>query len=93
MNHKPQPVEPILLTTAQVAATLSMSISTVKAKITTGEIPSLKIGGLRRVAAEDLRQWVDEQREQARLENLKPEPLPDFIQQLMPKPKRRKKRA
>jgi excisionase family DNA binding protein len=50
-----------LLTVEAAAGLLSVSRSFVYQLITKGELPSVRIGGCRRVDAAALRQWLDEQ--------------------------------
>ena len=52
-NHKPT-VEPMVLTTKQVAAALGISERSVFNHIATGKLPSVRIGASRRVRVQDL---------------------------------------
>ncbi len=53
-------VEPWVLTPEQVAEALCLSRSTTYRLIETGELPTVRIGRLRRVRKEDLERWVAE---------------------------------
>jgi len=52
------PLGPLLLKVEDVAKALSVGRSEVYKLIQSGELPSIKIGRLRRVSAEELRAWV-----------------------------------
>jgi excisionase family DNA binding protein len=52
----------ILLSTSEVAHALGVSQRFVKNLIYTGDLPSLKVGRLRRVLLIDLEVWVERQR-------------------------------
>ncbi len=52
----------LLLSTPEVARALSVSERFVKQLIRSGSLPSLKVGRLRRVHADDLRAWVELQK-------------------------------
>jgi excisionase family DNA binding protein len=52
----------LLLSTSEVARSLGVSPRFVKSLIQAGELPSLKVGRLRRVALPDLEAWVERQR-------------------------------
>lgn len=52
------PVERILLRPGEVAEAIGMSRSRVYELIASGEIPSVKIGNVRRVPVDMLREWV-----------------------------------
>lgn len=53
-------LDPWVLTPEQVAEVLSLSRSTAYHLIETGELPSVRIGRLRRVRKVDLERWVEE---------------------------------
>lgn len=48
-----------LLTLDEVADRLGVSLSTVKNRVRSGELTSVKVGGLRRVRPVDLKEYVD----------------------------------
>jgi excisionase family DNA binding protein len=55
-------VPKLLLSTREVARALGVSERFVKGLIHTGSLRSLKVGRLRRVYADDLRDWIERQR-------------------------------
>lgn len=55
-------VPKLLLSTREVARAMGVSERFVKGLIHTGSLRSLKVGSLRRVYADDLRDWIDRQR-------------------------------
>jgi excisionase family DNA binding protein len=61
----------LLLSTSEVASALGVSPRLVKSLIQAGELPSLKVGRLRRVTLSDLEAWVDRQRGVHRLGTLR----------------------
>ena len=52
----------ILLTLKEVAARLNVSVRTVNRYISDGTLPSIKIGGLRRVLEADLEEFIRKHR-------------------------------
>lgn len=52
------PVERMLFRPAEAAQAIGVSRSRVYELINSGEIPSLKVGGVRRVPVEKLREWI-----------------------------------
>lgn len=52
----------LLLSTSEVARALGVSPRFVKSLIQAGDLPSLKVGRLRRVWINDLEAWVERQR-------------------------------
>jgi excisionase family DNA binding protein len=52
----------LLLSTSEVARSLGVSQRFVKQLIQGGDLPSLKVGRLRRVTLSDLDAWIDRQR-------------------------------
>jgi excisionase family DNA binding protein len=52
----------LLLSTSEVARSLGVSQRFVKSLIQAGDLPSLKVGRLRRVWIGDLEAWVERQR-------------------------------
>jgi excisionase family DNA binding protein len=61
-------MQSLLLTIAGTARALAVSERTVQRLISTGALPSVRIGDARRVARTDLERYIDERRD------LKPEP-------------------
>jgi excisionase family DNA binding protein len=57
----PAPLLDMLLTTKELARVLKCGETKAKELVKTGEIPSLKISGLRRVRMRDLATWLDSQ--------------------------------
>jgi excisionase family DNA binding protein len=57
-SHRRSAAEPMALTTDQVAQLLGLSRSTVTAMIGRGELPSVKVGGSRRVLRRDLETYL-----------------------------------
>jgi excisionase family DNA binding protein len=55
-------VPKLLLSTREVARALGVSERFVKGLIHTGSLRSLRVGRLRRVYADDLRDWIERQR-------------------------------
>ena len=55
-------VPKLLLSTREVAHALGVSERFVKGLIHTGNLRSLRVGRLRRVYADDLRDWIERQR-------------------------------
>jgi excisionase family DNA binding protein len=55
----------VLLTTADVAQILRLSVKTVGDMIRSGDLPAMRIGGVWRVRRESLEEWMRKQ-EQAR---------------------------
>ena len=54
------PVERILYRPAEAAEAIGVSRSRVYELINSGEIPSIKVGGVRRVPVDKLRDWVEQ---------------------------------
>lgn len=54
-------IEPLLLTVDEAARLLGVGRSFLAARIADGSMPSFKWGGVRRIALDQLRQWVAEQ--------------------------------
>ena len=55
----------LLLSTGEVAHALGVSERFVKSLIQAGDLPSLKVGRLRRVPLADLEDWIERQRDGA----------------------------
>ena len=53
------PVERMLFRPAEAAQAIGVSRSRVYELINSGEIPSLKVGGVRRVPVDKLREWIE----------------------------------
>ena len=53
-----------LLTTADVARILQVSVATVKSWVKAGKIPSFKLGALRRFRPEDIEEFIAQQQEE-----------------------------
>ena len=53
-----------LLTTEDVAKRLKVSVATVKLWVKDGEIPSFKLGALRRFRLAEIEEWIDELQEE-----------------------------
>ena len=51
-------VGPLLLRVGEVAVALGLSRGAIYALITSGDLPSVKIGRSRRILASDLEEWV-----------------------------------
>jgi excisionase family DNA binding protein len=60
MEQAPRRVEPLALTSEEVAEALSVRRHTVYRLIEQGEIPTVRIGRLRRVRKVDLERWMEE---------------------------------
>lgn len=60
----------LLLSTPEVARALGVSERFVKQLIQVGTLPSLKVGRLRRVYADDLRAWIERQKSSGQLLSL-----------------------
>lgn len=54
---------PWLLRVESAAELLSVSRSFIYQLINSGELPSVRIGGCRRIDAAELRRWLDDQRQ------------------------------
>lgn len=53
-----EPIQILLLTTKQTAEALQVSERTVVNLIASGQLPSVKVGGARRVSSDDLRAFA-----------------------------------
>jgi len=60
MEQAPRRVEPLALTPEEVADALSVSRHTIYRLIERGDIPTVRIGRLRRVRKVDLERWMEE---------------------------------
>jgi excisionase family DNA binding protein len=58
-------MDKLVLRPAEVADVIGLSRSRVYQLIASGEIPSFCIGGMRRVAVEQLREWVAQKQREA----------------------------
>ena len=64
MENKPATAE--VLTTADVAKILRLSVKTVGEMIRNGELPAMRVGGVWRVRRESLEEWMSK-REQSHI--------------------------
>lgn len=62
-SDAPSVAAPWLMRVEAAAELLSVSRSLVYELINRGELPSVRIGGCRRIDAEALRRWIDGQRQ------------------------------
>lgn len=58
--------EPLLLTIPQIAKALQISRGTAYNLVSTGQLPSIRIGRAKRVPRQELLQWIERQRQKAK---------------------------
>ena len=67
-----QPTTAEVLTTAEVAEILRLSVKKVGEMIRNGELPAMRIGGVWRVRRESLKEWMRKQEESHSTKSAKP---------------------
>lgn len=86
--------EQLLVTVEDAAKALSLSRAKVYEMIAAGELESVRYDGMRRVAVDTLRRWIDEHREGGRALDAPPvQPTTKWLGRRRGVPRRGKKRA